>query len=190
MKSVIILLWGMLFWFASAHSQNRDVAEKLPVTTREITPDQVQLETNIFSQIHATNLSEIEAGELAQAKGIAKEVRRYGDQLARDHRDADRRLLNFANRNNIVINLITDADGEKTKTKLQQANGNDFDKIFLTSMEDAHTKSIAYLEQAKSDLNLTETRNFISRMIPILKQHQDLAEKVDNKIVSQTKGKR
>ena len=54
-------------------------------------------------KIRMINATEIAAGRLAQEKGTSDEVKDFGRKLVEDHQTADKKLVEFANKHNIML---------------------------------------------------------------------------------------
>ena len=50
---------------------------------------QPSMGARVLSDLHQDNQNEIEMGRMAKKKGSSEQVRSYGDQVLKDHQDAD-----------------------------------------------------------------------------------------------------
>jgi predicted outer membrane protein len=134
----------------------------------------------VFARLHHVNMLEIEAGRLAWQKGQSKSVRNYGEQLMRDHQINDRRLMAFVAKNDILIDRVpattakqSAKDAEMTASLLR-ASATDFDRVFLQQMSVGHANTVNELTGAIDQMLNITARNFLSKMKPILVQHEKL----------------
>jgi putative membrane protein len=138
-------------------------------------------DSQLATQIHMVNQMEVRAGLLAKSRGGTPQIKRYGDRLVKDHQLADRLLLNVAHREgftvaNQPVHAMTGMEA------LQKAHGPDFDSQFLTLMQQGHTKTIAELTEAEKQLPPdSELKGLVAKLIPILKQHDELAMNLEKK---------
>ena len=151
----------------------------------------------VLSKMHMTNQMEVKLGELAMKKGASDEVRRYGDRLVRDHRFADGKVEDMAKAQGITLSMpepkseAEKQDMQKDQEmaqKLEGLSGRDFDKMFLQMMAMGHQKAIAMLTQAHDTTKDARLEDMLGKMIPILRQHEVVAQKLQSSFTSQAAG--
>jgi putative membrane protein len=135
----------------------------------------------ILERIHLANLKEIEAGKLAETKASSSEVRAYADQLIKDHTSADQMVVATAQKMGARLRDPSTerrktANGKQAEQKLSSANGAQFDRLFLEQSSADHKKLMTELKQARDDASDDDIEALIDKIMPILQQHQDLAE--------------
>lgn len=135
----------------------------------------------ILERIHLANLKEIEAGKIAEAKASSTEVRGYADQLIKDHTNADQMVTATAQKigarlHDTATGRHKAANGTPVDKKLSSANGAQFDRVFLEQTSADHKKLMTELKQARDDASDDDIEALIDKIMPILQQHQDLAE--------------
>jgi predicted outer membrane protein len=140
--------------------------------------------TMVLSQIHQTNLMEIELAEMAQEKGSINGVRAYANQLVQDHTSIDQMVISMAQKSDraAVRRSVHETAQEKTlEEKLKSANGAEFDKLFLQQASSDHEVMIRKLQQDREDASDDELEALIDKSIPILEQDKELAQILMNK---------
>jgi putative membrane protein len=135
----------------------------------------------ILDRIHQANLKEIAAGKIAETKASSTEVRAYADQLIKDHTSADQMVTATAQKMGARLrDPATDrrktANGKQAEQKLSSANGAQLDRVFLEQTSADHKKLMSELKQARDDASDDDIEALIDKIMPILQQHQDLAE--------------
>jgi putative membrane protein len=139
----------------------------------------------ILSQMHQTNLMEIELGKVAEQKAASSEVRAYANQLVQDHTNVDRMVVAMAQDSG--TNLKNGAEAHQAarhetarekelERKLKSAQGADFDRLFLKETSADHDRLIAKLQQDKQNTSDEELESLIEKVIPVLEQHRELAQ--------------
>jgi len=139
----------------------------------------------ILSQMHQTNLMEIELGKIAERKASSSEVRAYANQLVQDHTKVDQMVVAMAQDSG--TNLKSGAEAHQAarhetarekelERKLKSAQGADFDRIFLKESSADHDKLISKLQQDKQNTSDEELETLIEKVIPVLEQHRELAQ--------------
>ena len=96
----------------------------------------------VLSQLHQTNLMEIELAKIAQEKGSIDGVRAYANQLVQDHTSLDQMVIAMAqksgNRAAVGRSAHESAQEKTLAKKLKSANGAKFDKLFLQQANSDH----------------------------------------------------
>ena len=139
----------------------------------------------ILTQMHQTNLMEIELGKIAEQKASSSEVRAYANQLVQDHTNVDRMVVAMAQDSG--TNLKNGAEAHQAarhetarekelERKLKSVQGADFDRLFLKETSADHDKLIAKLQQDKQNTSDEELETLIEKVIPVLEQHRELAQ--------------
>jgi putative membrane protein len=171
----------------AAPSSTRQARSKPSTMRPRITPvAPTELSTAIvLSQIHQTNLMEIALGKMAQEKASTDEVRAYADQLVLDHTNVDQMAVAMAQQRGAHLQNGAEAarDGphqsaleKQLEWKLKSASGLDFDRLFLQETSADHERLIRKLEQDRQDASDDELEALIDKVMPILEQHQQLAQ--------------
>jgi len=139
----------------------------------------------VLSQIHQTNLMELELAKMAQEKGSIDGVRAYANQLVQDHTSLDQMVISMAqksgNRAAIGRSAHESAQEKTLEKKLKSANGARFDRLFLQQASADHESLIRKLQQDREDASDDELEALIDKTIPILEQHKELAQILMNK---------
>ena len=139
----------------------------------------------VLSQLHQTNLMEIEFAKMAQEKGSMDGVRAYANQLVQDHTSLDQMVMSMAQKSGnraAVDRSAHESAQEKTLEKrLKSANGARFDRLFLQQANSDHESLIRKLQQDREDASDDELEALIDKTIPILEQHKELAQILMNK---------
>jgi len=139
----------------------------------------------VLSQLHQTNLMEIELAKMAQEKGSIDGVRAYANQLVQDHTSLDQMVMSMAqksgNRAAVDRSAHESAQEKILEKKLKAVNGVKFDRLFLQQANSDHESLIRKLQQDREDASDDELEALIDKTIPILEQHKELAQILMNK---------
>jgi putative membrane protein len=142
---------------------------------------------DVLSEIHETDQTEVEVGKMAQQRGTTEGVRNYGKALEEDHSAADRKVTALAREENVQLSppAKPSNDLEKkqnhdgsVKEMLSNVSGNTFDRDFLEAMQKDHEKDIAKLTAVMNSTSDPKLKNLIAELLPKLKHHQAMAEKL------------
>ena len=143
------------------------------------------MEAEVLSKMHQANVMEIKAGELAKAKATEAHIRNYGDLLAKDHKVADKMIQDLARKQGIQLTEpMPKNDEEKAAMEMQKQamaeleslSGPEFNRKFVAFNKQAHDMAVQMTTTASQQLKPGPVQMLVSRMVPILQQHDTLAE--------------
>lgn len=163
---------------ASPAAQATQAAEAKPRVTHVPSANVSSKNTSaaILEQIHQADLKEIAIGRMAEAKASSDEVRAYADQLVKDHTSADQMVVATAQKKGTRLRDSQGSHGKVAQQKLSAASGAQFDRLFLEQSSADHKKLISELQQEREDASDDDIEALIDKIVPILQQHQDLAQ--------------
>ena len=131
----------------------------------------------ILSQIHQADQKEIALGNMAAGKASTAEVQNYAKQLVEDHTGADQQVMALAQKMNVHLrDTAASKQGRQESAKLKSATGPAFDREFLRQTSADHEKLIRELKQEREDASDDDIEALIDKILPILEQHQQLAQ--------------
>lgn len=122
-------------------------------------------------------MTEVQLGQLAQQKGMAKDVKEFGAMMVKDHTAAGDKLKALAAGKNITLPATISPDMQKHVDDLQQKSGKDFDKAYISLMIDDHKKVISAFENESRNGSDADIRNFADGTLHTLRHHLQEAEK-------------
>jgi putative membrane protein len=141
----------------------------------------------IVAIFDAANSWDIETGALAEKKGTTKEVRDYGEMLARDHKAVRQMGRDLAAKLGVTPtppkNFGMAKDHATALSNLQAANGKAFDRAFLQH-EVAFHKAVVdamnttLLPSLKND----EVKNLVKKVEPAFTAHMMAAQNLLDKL--------
>jgi putative membrane protein len=133
--------------------------------------------TAVLNKLHNSNLTEIEAGKLAQDYGHSKATKDYGKMLVTDQTSADQQVLALAKEENVDLSVSTPVVGSKGVADLTA--GSTFDRRFARSMVDEHKKDIAELTPARDQTTDAKLKKLLTDVLPTLQKHETMAENLE-----------
>jgi putative membrane protein len=122
-------------------------------------------------------MTEVQLGQLAQQKGVSKDVRNYGAMMEKDHSAANDKLKAVAAQKNITVPTSISSDMQKNVDDLQKKSGKDFDKAYISMMVDDHKKVISAFEDESKKGSDADIRAFADSTLHTLRHHLQEAEK-------------
>jgi putative membrane protein len=125
-------------------------------------------------------MTEIQAGQLAEQMGVAKDVKAYGAMMVKDHTAAADKLKAIAASKNVTLPVALSPDAQNTVDDLQKKQGRDFDKAYIDQMISDHKKVISAFESESKNGSDADIRAFADATLPTLRHHLDEAQKCHN----------
>lgn len=122
-------------------------------------------------------MTEIKAGEMAEQRGMEKDVKDYGKMMVKDHTELADKLKTIASGKNITLPSAISPDMQKDLDDLDKKSGKDFDKAFLDMMVSDHKKVISAFQDEAKNGNDADIRAFADSSLHLLQHHLDEAEK-------------
>jgi putative membrane protein len=121
------------------------------------------------------DMLEIQAAQLAASRSQNNEVRAFAQMLAREHTKASEQLKQLVSASKMAM----PAPGRDIETQLQRLRTADnFDRSFLDMVVEAHEQAIPTFERYSRTGESPSLRDFAQKQIPILKKHQQEAERI------------
>jgi putative membrane protein len=132
----------------------------------------------VLEKLHNSNLTEIEAGKLAQDNGHSKATKDYGKMLVSDHTNADKQVVALAKEEKVDLSPGTPVVGTKNLADLSA--GPAFDHRFARSMVEDHKKDIAEVTAARDSTTDPKLKGLLTDLLPKLEKHQRMAESLEH----------
>jgi putative membrane protein len=134
---------------------------------------------DVLDKLHKSNLTEIEAGKLAQDNGHSKATKDYGKMLVSDHTSADDQVRALAKEEKIDLSASTPVVGSNSLADLTA--GPAFDRRFARSMVDDHKKVIAEVTAARDTTTDAKLKTLLAGLLPTLEKHESMAESLKHR---------
>jgi predicted outer membrane protein len=166
---------------------NQVGADTTNVATGPDRPDRERRGTMVsdaefIRDVGADNTMMVQLAELAQDRATSREIREYAQREARDHE----RLQNQWNETTERIGMASKPGmGRRHREKvelLKDANGRNFDRVYMTLMIQQHTDETSYWGKEGRALRSPQLRNLINNGLPTLEQHLSEAKRLGRTI--------
>jgi len=167
-------------------SCNNNKAEDPKDVAEEINDDKIddrksEKDADFLVEAASINMGEIKLGELAQQKGILKDVKDMGAMMVKEHNAALNDLKSLAANKSVTLPAAITEENQEDYDKLNKKSGADFDKEYADMMVKGHKDAIDKFEKAASDAEDGDIRNWAASMLPALRAHLEHAEKIQDK---------
>jgi putative membrane protein len=123
------------------------------------------------------NTATIKFAQLGSQKAQSSELKRFSDQLERDHKRAQDKLEKIAQKHDVTLPTSLEPKCQEELTKLQALSGEEFDKEFAKGVVQGHAMAIAKLKEGSqaADSDLAE---YSKEMLSQVTRHQEKAREV------------
>jgi putative membrane protein len=122
------------------------------------------------------NLAEISMGQMAQEKGQSDAVKSFGQQLQKDHSDANQRAMALASQMGMTPPSEPNKKQKADAAKLAKLSGDKFDKAFAKHMVADHKQDIKDFKKASKMKGDEATVGFANETLPVLEKHLEMAQ--------------
>ncbi|GAA3762233.1 DUF4142 domain-containing protein [Micromonospora maritima] len=130
-------------------------------------------DTQYLQAVHQVNLFEITAGNLAQQKGQNQQVKDLGKMFVTDHTQLDQTVQSTAQQLNVQLPADPTADQQKVLDKLNNLNGAEFDKAWVTAQLAGHVQAIQATQTEISQGSEQSVVQLAQDALPVLQAHYD-----------------
>lgn len=118
----------------------------------------------------AAGVGEIQAGQLAQQKGVAKDVKEFADMMVKDHTAANDKLKAIAQSKKIEVSADPTAM-DKIKTMILDLRSKSFDQAYANNQVKAHEAAIMLFQKEAREGKDADLKAFASATLPKLEEH-------------------
>ena len=174
--SIAVVAAALVAAPAAIRADDTSTTSNAPKAARAATPEA----SKVLAQLQHANVMEIEMGKLAKSNSDSDSVKQYGEELVKDHKDAQDKTESVAKELGVKLpsqsNTLAGMDHAKMN-QLKELKGAAFDKAFAEAMQKDHSKAIAQFETAQKSLT-GPAADLVSQVLPVLKKHQQDAKQL------------
>lgn len=160
-----------------SNATKMDSAGTVDSSSRAIPSTVSKVDQDFAVNTAIAGMTEIQAGQVAEQKGVSKDVKDYGAMMVKDHTEAADKLKAIATQKNITLPSTLTPDAQKSIDDLQKEVGKKFDKDYLAMMVSDHKKVISAFEDESKNGSDADIRAFADSTLHTLHKHLDEAEK-------------
>lgn len=133
---------------------------------------------SFMEQAAASDMFEIQTGNMAAQKGTLADVKTFGQMLVTDHTKSSNEMKALATQKNVTLPTALPQEKMAKVTALQALTGAAFDKQFSQMQVEAHEEAIDLYEDADNDITDPQVQAFIDKTLPALRMHLTGAQKL------------
>ncbi len=120
-------------------------------------------------------MTEVELGKIAQTKARDPSVRKFADEMIKDHSKANTELATLAKTKGLAVPTTLDSEHNAIVQKLTSKSGADFDAAYSKQMMEDHDKTIELFKGATKSSE-SDVAAFAKKMLPTLEKHKQMAD--------------
>jgi putative membrane protein len=119
-------------------------------------------------------LTEVALSKAAEATSQDPKIKKFADQMLRDHGQANDELTRIAKAKGLAVPDSLDAEHQAILQKLSNKKGTEFDSAYSKQMQMDHEKTIALFRGAEQSSD-PELAAFAKKILPTLTEHEKMA---------------
>jgi putative membrane protein len=123
----------------------------------------------------ASDMFEIQSGQLAQTKGSSPEIKSFGQQLVADHTRSSSEMKAAAAKGEPAPTITPALDAEKQAMldSLKSASGAEFDRLFIEQQATAHQKALTLVQSYAAGGDQPALKEFAGKASAVIQGHLD-----------------
>jgi putative membrane protein len=134
-------------------------------------------------------MAEVEISKLAASKAQSPDVKKFAEQMVKDHGKANTELTGIAKQKSLEVPKSVSAEHKAGMEKLKSASGAEFDATYMAMMKKDHDKTVALFNAASNSSSVDpELQAFAKKTLPTLEHHQMMATDLNTKQASASTG--
>jgi putative membrane protein len=147
-------------WAALAYQSDNVPAAKSAVS-----------DTQFAKKAAEGGMAEVKMGQLAQEKGSAGSVKKFGARMVDDHTKAGEELKGVATQEKIDLPADMNAKDKATYEMLSKLSGAAFDRAYARFMVKDHEEDVAEFSKEASGGKNPAVKDFATQNLPTLQNH-------------------
>jgi putative membrane protein len=130
----------------------------------------------------SASLMQVQLGEMALDRAVSPEVKALAQRIVSDHKRIEEDLKAVAEQRKLVLPSEPGKDHKEIIEMVSSQTGIAFDLAYMNQMVDLHKDLVKEYEQAAEEGADINIRTFASKQLPLLRQHRQMAEDMEEKI--------
>jgi putative membrane protein len=128
-----------------------------------------------------SDMLEIEASKLAQAKSDSDKTKQFAAKMIKDHTETSTELKSLVSSGKVKVEAPASLDKahQEELDKLTKLDGKDFTKEYDSMQVTAHKDAVSLFERYSKDGDNADLKAFASKYLPHLQEHLKMAQDLD-----------
>ena len=129
-------------------------------------------------------MAEVKMGQLAQQKGTADSVKKFGARMVEDHTKAGGELKGVAAQEKITLPEDMNAKDKATYDMLSKLSGAAFDRAYARYMVRDHEEDVAEFSKEANSGHNPAVKDFATQNLPTLQDHLKEAKEMRQNVAA------
>lgn len=121
-------------------------------------------------------LFELHSSQMATTASQNAEVKAFAQKMVQDHTAANQQLKGLAQQKNIAVPPAMAPKHQKMLEKLAEAEGQEFEALYVKQQVKAHEEAVALFEKAAAGAKDPDIKAFAATVLPALQAHLQQAK--------------
>ncbi len=156
---------------AACNTADKAATQVESAAQAQVNPTLSTTDANFINQAAAGGLAEVELGQLAAQKGGSAAVRRFGQQMVRDHTPVNQQLMQLAQSKGLSPSTTLDAPHQSTYDTLNGLRGRAFDRQYLEGQLSDHQDQVTLFQNEAQNGTDPEVKAFAARNVGTVQHH-------------------
>jgi len=129
-----------------------------------------------------SNMFEIQAADVAKGKDASGPINRFADQMVTDHTKVGAELKSLIADGSVNQQIPSGLDESHRKMldELKDANGADFNSMYIKGQVSAHKDAVNLFERYSKGGDNDKLKQWAGEQLPALKDHLQMADDLNN----------
>jgi putative membrane protein len=168
------LIAAFLAFTSQAHAQEKSARRDAGKDSGQVAKQDRQALTRMAQ----SDMAEIAAGKVAAQKASSPEVKKFGQHMVDEHSKMLEEGKKVAQAKGIQPPANTDKKHQSALKKLEQLDGEAFDRQFMAQMVKDHEDALKLAEKTAKDAKDPELKAHAQKGAPHIKEHLEQARKL------------
>jgi putative membrane protein len=142
----------------------------------------VRADAEFIRDVGADNTMQMQLAELARDRARNSSIRNYAERELEDHRRLQRQWENMASNNGFPLREGMGRNHREKVEQLRKANGNNFDRTYMTLMVQQHQDEVSYWRKEGRASKSQQVRRLVNSGLPTLEQHLAQAKQLARQV--------
>lgn len=129
---------------------------------------------NFLIQAAQGGMAEVQMAQLALKKTNNPKVRDFAQMMVKDHSDLNARLTPMATQMGVSLPTQMSSADAGALSRLSRQSGSTFDRNFMVSQRNAHSKTLALFQDAGAQADNLNLRNFFAQNAETIAMHLEM----------------
>jgi len=163
---------------ASAQESKKDSSAKQEAKKEAKKSGLAKDDARMMREMAQSDLAEVQAGKVAAQKASSGEVKKFAQHMVDDHGKQLAEARDLAKKKNMQLPAQPMKKHQSAMKKLEQAAGQEFDKVFMQQMVKDHEDALKLAQNAAKNAKDKDLKAAAEKAVPVIQKHLEEAKKL------------